>query len=94
MMREKYLEVSTVEADEGNLVGRHPKSLSREELEGLVDHEGNKNPHSPIKAIRAKCIDCCVGDKSEVRKCVALKCPLWAFRMGSNVYHGRGPSND
>lgn len=24
---------------------------------------------TPIKAIRAKCIDCCCGDKKEVREC-------------------------
>ena len=34
------------------------------------------------KAIRAKCIDCMGGDKSEVRKCTATKCPLFPFRMG------------
>ena len=34
------------------------------------------------KAIRAKCIDCMGGDKSEVRKCTAVKCPLFPFRMG------------
>lgn len=34
------------------------------------------------KAIRAKCIDCMGGDKSEVRKCTAVNCPLFPFRMG------------
>lgn len=34
------------------------------------------------KAIRAKCIDCMGSDKSEVRKCTAVKCPLFPFRMG------------
>ena len=27
------------------------------------------NVLTPIKAIRAKCIDCCCGDKKEVREC-------------------------
>ena len=37
---------------------------------------------TPIKAIRAKCLDCCCGHPSEVRICTALKCPLYPYRMG------------
>ena len=37
---------------------------------------------TPIKAIRAKCLDCCAGHPSEVRICTALKCPLYPYRMG------------
>lgn len=41
---------------------------------------------TPMKAIRAKCIDCCCGDKAEVRKCVAISCVLHPYRMGKNPY--------
>lgn len=37
------------------------------------------------KAIRLKCIDCCAGNMTEVRKCPAINCPLWRFRMGREV---------
>ena len=37
---------------------------------------------TPIKSIRAKCIDCCCGDKKEVRLCPIERCPLWPYRMG------------
>ena len=37
---------------------------------------------SRSKAIRLKCIDCCAGQVAEVRKCTAVDCPLWRFRMG------------
>ena len=37
---------------------------------------------TPIKAIRAKCIDCSCGDKKEVRLCPIENCPLWPYRMG------------
>lgn len=37
---------------------------------------------TPIKAIRAKCIDCCCGQRQEVRECSVTKCPLWEYRMG------------
>ena len=37
---------------------------------------------TPVKAIRAKCLDCCCGHPSEVRFCTAVKCPLYPYRMG------------
>ena len=37
------------------------------------------------KAIRQYCLDCCYGDRSEVKKCVSPKCPLWHYRMGYEV---------
>lgn len=39
---------------------------------------------SPIKAIKAKCLDCCCGQKEEVKLCPATTCPLWGFRLGKN----------
>lgn len=39
---------------------------------------------TPVKAIRAKCIDCCCGQMYEVSKCVCVECPLYPFRMGHN----------
>lgn len=37
---------------------------------------------TPIKAIRAKCIDCCCGSEKEVKLCQLEKCPLHPFRFG------------
>ena len=37
---------------------------------------------TPIKAIRAKCIDCVCGQVREVALCPCLKCPLYEYRMG------------
>ena len=37
---------------------------------------------TPMKAIRAKCLDCCCGQMNEVRLCPCKGCPLWAYRMG------------
>ncbi len=37
---------------------------------------------TPLKAIRAKCIDCCCGDRKEVRECSIKNCPLYPYRMG------------
>ena len=37
---------------------------------------------TPIKAIRAKCLDCVADQPQEVRLCIDEKCPLWPYRMG------------
>ena len=44
---------------------------------------------SPIKAIRAKCIDCCCGEKGEVKLCPCENCALYPFRFGKNPFHTR-----
>lgn len=41
---------------------------------------------SPIKAIRAKCLDCCCWSYKEVDLCPATQCPLHPFRFGKNPY--------
>lgn len=41
---------------------------------------------SPIKAIKQNCIECCCGDRNEVKLCPVTKCPLWPFRLGHNPY--------
>ena len=39
---------------------------------------------SPVKAIRAKCLDCSAWQATEVRLCVMHDCPLYPYRMGKN----------
>lgn len=41
---------------------------------------------TPIKAIRAKCLECSCGNNAEVRECVIPSCPLYPYRMGHNPY--------
>jgi len=41
---------------------------------------------SPLKAIKAKCLDCCCGQQNEVKLCPSEKCPLHPFRLGKNPY--------
>ena len=48
---------------------------------------------SPIKAIRAKCLDCCCGQAIEVKLCTVTKCPLHPFRFGKNVFHSRAKAS-
>lgn len=37
---------------------------------------------TPIKAIRAKCLDCCCDSFLEVRLCSVTECPLFPYRLG------------
>lgn len=39
---------------------------------------------TPMKSIRAKCLDCCCGSAQEVRLCPATSCPLYGYRFGKN----------
>lgn len=39
---------------------------------------------SPLKAIRAKCLDCMCDQPGEVRLCPCENCALHPYRMGHN----------
>ena len=39
---------------------------------------------TPMKAIRAKCLDCCCGQSNEVKLCPCKDCSLWQYRFGKN----------
>lgn len=41
---------------------------------------------NPVKAIRAKCLDCCCGNAAEVNLCSCKDCSLYPFRFGKNPY--------
>lgn len=38
------------------------------------------------KAIKEKCLDCCCGQREEVKLCPAKGCPLWDYRLGDDPY--------
>jgi len=39
---------------------------------------------TPMKAIRAKCLDCCCASPKAVSMCVVRACPLYPYRFGNN----------
>lgn len=67
-------------------IGKDPRKITQAQLKEL-----GHAPMSPIDAIRARCVDCCGGSKDEVRKCTAVACPSWPFRMGTSPW--RNPRN-
>jgi hypothetical protein len=67
---------------DGSTEGRHP--VSRDELQA-AGHD--KRPL--LKVIRAKCLDCSAGSDVEVRRCTAVGCSLWPYRMGNDPFTNR-----
>lgn len=41
---------------------------------------------TPMKAIRAKCLDCCCGNQKEVELCPCEDCSLHDYRFGHKPY--------
>jgi len=80
MERRDLLEISPYQSDEGELIGKHPSDVPSEILSLKF------RAQNPLKAIRERCLDCCCGNASEVRKCTAIDCPSWPFRMGTNPF--------
>jgi hypothetical protein len=73
-------EISPYQADEGELIGKRPGDVPSDFLSLKF------RAQNPLRAIREKCLDCCCANAAEVRKCVAVDCALWPFRMGTNPF--------
>jgi hypothetical protein len=86
--RRDLLAVSKDKADGGHLIGKDPREVPSDIL--LRNH-GEKNP---LKALRARCLDCCCGQAAEVRKCTAVNCPSWPFRAGNNPFRQKRVMSD
>lgn len=66
---------------DGELIGRDPRSLAQSDLLSI-----GHRAMSAQQALRLRCIDCCSGSVGEVRKCAAVACPSWPFRMGKSPW--------
>lgn len=47
---------------------------------------------TPLKSIRAKCMDCSNGSRKRVTECIEEYCSLYIYRMGTNP-HRKGMGN-
>lgn len=75
--------------EDGHAVGKDPRIMSPDELAAL-----GHRPTPPVQALRARCIDCCAGSPSEVRRCTAVRCPSWPYRMGVSPYRKKAKPTD
>ena len=39
---------------------------------------------SPLRAVKAKCLECMGGDRNEAEQCTAPDCPLYSYRLGKD----------
>ena len=51
-------------------------------------------PIPVLKAIRAKCMDCCAGHTQLVAECHIESCALHPFRMGKNPFRAKREMTD
>lgn len=80
-------EQSPYECDGGELIGRDPRTIPVDVLARY--HRVEPGGAGNGRVVRAKCLDCCGDQESEIRKCTALACWLWPYRMGSNPFSTR-----
>lgn len=80
MPTNNLLEPSPYEIDRGELIGRDPRKLTGQDFEAA-----GVEVLIPKQAIRQFCLNCCAGQEAEVRKCIAVHCPLWALRMNGGL---------
>lgn len=66
--------------------GPTKKQVRKAALREAASKAGHKKM-SPLKAIRARCLDCVGHQVQEVRECPAVTCPSWPFRFGFNPWH-------
>lgn len=57
-----------------------------------------KRKLTPIKAIRLKCLDCSLGNRTEIKECPVTGCPIYPYRLGKlpkeTPYYDDGVSRD
>ena len=74
---------------DGSKHGADVRELTPEQLE-----QGGVIGRPVLDAIRAKCLDCCCGMRSEVAACVSVTCALWPHRFATNPFRAPREMSD
>ena len=85
--KQALCEKSPYQVDGGQIIGRDPRQIPAHEF-----HGAGIAGHPLLAVVRAKCMDCCVEQADEVRKCVVVACPNWPYRMGTNPFFSQNLS--
>lgn len=86
--KRKKAEAGLETGPDGFDIGRDPRRLSPAELRALGHRAAPL-----LQAVRKRCIDCCGGRSDEVRRCTAVFCSLWPYRMATDPWRGDAPGN-
>ncbi len=46
--------------------------------------DGKPHIHTPLRAMRKKCLDCCGNSSREVELCPVRDCALYPYRLGKH----------
>ena len=79
--------------NDNNMFVLDRKTLASKPIENITPDEWLAMGHTKkpcLRAIRLRCIDCCAGNYSEVKKCEAIECPSWPYRTGRNPFRKEG----
>lgn len=49
---------------------------------------------TPLRAIKATCLECMGGDRTEVEQCTAPDCPLYTYRLGKDREKAHKPRTE
>ena len=66
--------------------------MGRSGEEGVEGEGMSEKVLTPIKAIRAKCLECCNQQFYEVRLCTVTRCSLYPYRMGHRPKKDANPT--
>ena len=72
------------EIDEADLLGSAAREEDFFKDSNKEKQAMNQKILSPLKAIRAKCLECSNGSFAEVRLCPIVDCNLYFWRFGKN----------
>jgi hypothetical protein len=67
------------EIEDGERIGRDPRKMTQDQFQSIGHLQ-----KPLLDVIRAKCLDCCCENQAEVRRCMAVPCALWPYRLGTN----------
>jgi hypothetical protein len=81
LSHQEKVQLGTEIAPDGHRIGRDPRQMTSDELRAM-GHE----TQPILQMVRAHCVDCCGGAADEVRKCPAVECQKWPYRMGTNPF--------
>lgn len=76
------LQIEQIDED----AGETKDSSYKTDYAAVIDRY-EKRVKNPLSAIRARCVQCCVGQLGEIKNCGATTCALWPFRLGENPYN-------
>jgi hypothetical protein len=69
---------------DGEYGGRDPRLINSQEYADWGIY-----PAPLLAVIRANCAECVNGSVAEIRRCRAITCQFWPYRMGTNPFRQR-----